>query len=68
MRWGIDEKVLDSRKLIHDGVEDEEINLVVVVVDAEDAEDGRKNSLKVRWKSSPCKLRRTIWDNRSGGS
>jgi hypothetical protein len=59
---------MDSRNGKHDGVEDEESNLVVVVVFAGDVRGGRKSSPKVRRKPSYGELRRPICGATFGGS
>ena len=59
---------MDSRNGRHDGVEDEESNLVVVVVFVGDVRGGRKSSPKVRRKPSCGELRRPICGATCGGS
>ena len=59
---------MDSRKEVYRGVEDDEIYLMVVVVDAGTRQFGRKSSPEVRRKPSCAELRRPICGATSGGS
>ena len=59
---------MDLRKEGHHGEENDEIYLVVVVVDAETRQFGRKSSPEVRRKPSCGELRRPIYGATSGGS
>ena len=59
---------MDSRKGWQDGVEDDEIYLVVVVVDAERDGLAGKARRRVRQKPSCAELRRPICGATSGGS
>ena len=59
---------MDSRKEWQDGVENDEIYLVVVTVFAEDVRGGWKSSPKVRRKPICGELRRPICGATSGGS
>jgi len=59
---------MDSRKEWQDGVENDEIYLVVVMIFARDVRGGRKSSPKVRRKPSCGELRHPICGATSGGS
>jgi len=60
--------VMDLQNEKRDGVDNDEIYLVVVTVFAGDVRGGRKSSSKVRRKPSCGELRRPICGATSGGS
>jgi len=60
--------VMDSQNEKRDGVDNDEIYLVVVTVFAGDVRGDRKSSPKVRRKPSCGELRRPICEATSGGS
>ena len=59
---------MNSQKEWQDGIENDEIYLLVVTVFAGDVRGGRKSSQKVRRKPSCGELRRPICGATSGGS